>query len=328
MIKKILVPVTALGLLLVTMTSSALQAHEGREVEGLQLVVGFMVEPAYEGQPNGALIRISKVTEDGAPMEGSSHGGLFGSGTVAAGGSYSFEFTHDLEDQTVPFHDHLTGHSGSVTVSHDGTDSGTVMVTFGNDGFSPSELHIQPGATVMFMNQSPGVMSVVSGPADGSSGETDSHSETVPVLNAADALRVEILHVPTDARLLKPVRAVFGEDGTYVADFIPTSPGVYSFRFFGEVDGVQLDETFTSGPSTFDEIAPATSLQFPVELASPRELQSAVQGIQDSLAAAEDNADSAKSSATLGLVVGSIGLAAGLIGLVIGSLALASSRKK
>jgi hypothetical protein len=42
-------------------------AHERRDVAGYQFVVGFIVEPAYEGVKNGVDLRISK---DSQPFEG------------------------------------------------------------------------------------------------------------------------------------------------------------------------------------------------------------------------------------------------------------------
>jgi hypothetical protein len=59
---------------------------------------------------------------------------------------------------------------------------------------------------------------------------------------------------------LKPA---FGEDGVYESVFIPTQPGDYSFRFFGEIDGVAVDETFTSSPEGFDSVIARADLEFP-----------------------------------------------------------------
>ena len=45
-------------------------AHEGREVGEYRLVVGFAVEPAYEGLINGVEVRVTRVADEG---EGSGH---------------------------------------------------------------------------------------------------------------------------------------------------------------------------------------------------------------------------------------------------------------
>lgn len=109
----------------------AASAHERREVGNLQLVVGFLNEPAYEGEPNGATIRISKPAQaaDGSatttPVTGvaanlsvevthQSSGskkvfamreqfgtpGLYVANFIpTAPGTYMFHFTGDLEGQ-------------------------------------------------------------------------------------------------------------------------------------------------------------------------------------------------------------------------------------
>lgn len=47
------------------------QAHETRMVGPYRFVVGFAVEPAYEGQMNGVQLRVSEVEgEDATPVEG------------------------------------------------------------------------------------------------------------------------------------------------------------------------------------------------------------------------------------------------------------------
>ena len=110
------------------------------------------------------------------------------------------------------------------------------------------------------------------------------------------------------------LRPVFGDDGSYVADFVPTAPGVYTLRFFGEIEGQTIDETFTSGPGTFDEVRPAREIQFPLRLAEARELESALRGVRDDVVDAQRVADGADSSASIALIVGIAGLATGLGG--------------
>ena len=61
----------------------------------------------------------------------------------------------------------------------------------------------------------------------------------------------------------------FGEDGVYEAVFIPTEPGDYTFRFFGQIDGIDVDETFTSSPEGFDSVAARADLEFPAATKKP-----------------------------------------------------------
>jgi len=55
------------------------------------------------------------------------------------------------------------------------------------------------------------------------------------------------------------------EPGAYVASFIPTLPGEYTFGIVGEIDGTQFDETFESGPNTFSSVEDPATLEFPAQ---------------------------------------------------------------
>ncbi len=305
----------------------AVNAHEDREVGDFELEVGFLNEPAFEAQPNGAFIKITRPTVDIM-----THGALFASGTVEAEGSYEFEFGERLNDLEIPFHDHLTGESGTVTVAHGAEMSGTVMVQF-DSGFSPSELAVQPGTTVMFMNTSPdAVMTVISGLHDEGDGHSHEggagHVSGEPVTGASAALQVEVTHVPTGEQRTMDLRPLVDDPGAYLADFIPTAPGAYTFRFFGEIDGEPFDESFTSGPNTFDEVVPSRTIQFPIELRESRELQSALEGVQSDLASTGQLADDADGAASTALIIGIIGVVLGLAGAGIGGYGLMVARRK
>jgi hypothetical protein len=121
----------------------------------------------------------------------------------------------------------------------------------------------------------------------------------------------------------------FGIPGDYRAWFIPTRPGQYSFHFTGKVNGQPVDETFTSGPKTFDDVDDPTSVEFPVkdptvgQLAErvdrevPR-LESSIGSSRAAASAASDDASTAMSFAIVALVVGGVGLAVGIVSLVRG----------
>ncbi len=302
-------------------------AHEDREISGFDVEVGFFTEPAFEAQPNGAFI---KITKPGVDLLG--HGALFSSGTVEAGSNFEYEFGEQLDDLEIQFHDHLSGNGGTVAVSHDGELSGTAMVQF-DGSFSPSALSVQPGTKVMFMNvSSDTIMTVVSGPHD--DGDSHSHEGEAghladePVLGASATLQVEVSHIPTGESKTMSLRPLVDDPGGYLADFVPTAPGAYTFRFFGTIDGDPFDESFTSGPNTFDEVIPSRSVQFPIELRETRELQSALQGVQGELLATGERADDADNAASTALVIGIAGLVVGLIGSGVGAYGLVSARRK
>lgn len=60
-----------LGVIILTLTFSATvaDAHERRTVGSYQLVVGFLTEPGYSGQPNGLDLRVTD-TRTSQPVEG------------------------------------------------------------------------------------------------------------------------------------------------------------------------------------------------------------------------------------------------------------------
>ncbi len=67
----------------------------------------------------------------------------------------------------------------------------------------------------------------------------------------------------SDQQVSLPMESKWGDPGHYVAYFIPTQPGDYSFHVTGEIDGVAIDETFTAGPETFSTVTPREELEFP-----------------------------------------------------------------
>ena len=156
-----------------------------------------------------------------------------------------------------------------------------------------------------------------------------------PVVDLGDTLDLEVTFGDqTTALTLEPF---FGEGegtpGDYRASFIPTRAGQYAFHFTGTIDGEDVDETFTSGPSTFDDVENPRSVEFPVqdpttgELADriDREVPRLVSSVDDVQASAQASADDASSAKTLGLV----GLIVGAAGLVVAIVALvASTRRK
>jgi hypothetical protein len=118
----------------------------------------------------------------------------------------------------------------------------------------------------------------------------------------------------------------FGTPGDYRAWFIPTRAGQYSFHFTGTIRGTKIDETFTSGPKTFDDAVSPADVEFPVqdptngELADrldreiPR-LEASIAGVKTSAASAGDDASSARTLALVGVVLGALGLIAGIAGI-------------
>lgn len=82
-----------------------------------------------------------------------------------------------------------------------------------------------------------------------------------PVLAASDTLSAQVIFGDQTRDLT--LTPAFGEDGVYESVFIPTQPGDYTFRLFGELEGVAVDESFTSSPEGFDSVAARSDLEFP-----------------------------------------------------------------
>lgn len=156
-----------------------------------------------------------------------------------------------------------------------------------------------------------------------------------PVVDLGDTLDVEVTFGDqTQSFPIEPnfEPGEFGTPGDYRAWLIPTTSGQYSFHFTGTIDGEDVDETFTSGPTTFDDIENPQSVEFPVQQPSTGELAEridrveprlagAIGGVQDDVQATADDASSARTIGLIGLVVGAIGL-------IVAIVALVASRRK
>jgi hypothetical protein len=130
--------------------------------------------------------------------------------------------------------------------------------------------------------------------------------EGTPVEGLEETLQAEISFGGETMPL--ELRASFGEPGAYTADVIPTETGAYTFRIFGTIEDMQVDESFTSGPETFSEVESTDAISFPAPAAG-----------EEGATSAEDAKDTADSARTLAI----IGLVAGVLGLIAGGSALA-----
>jgi hypothetical protein len=137
-----------------------------------------------------------------------------------------------------------------------------------------------------------------------------------PVTGVETTLEVEVRH--GDASMVLPLRAVWGQPGRYTADFVPTAVGEYTFRFFGRIESLEIDESFTSTADNFNSVQSIAERQFPLQAPSPRELEAAISGAVSTATEAGDSVSAAEMRANLALAVGVLGLLAGGGGLVLG----------
>lgn len=149
-----------------------------------------------------------------------------------------------------------------------------------------------------------------------------------PVTDLTDTLKVEV--IKGGEKLTLPLAPNFrvgasGTPGDYRAWLTPTRPGAYTFRLTGTVRGQNVNESFSSSPTTFNDVEDAANIQFPEKDPSPGQLATRVDRevprLDAALAKAEDDAASAR-------MLGLAGLAVGAAGLLVGALALVASRRR
>ena len=321
-------------LLALTLGAGAVSAHEERDTHGYVLDVGFLVEPAFEGIKNGVFLSVTQPAgadegQHGGGMEMvdvNVHGGIFGSPVLAVDQTFSFQVAQELEGLTVPYHSHEDHDvNGSITVAQDADLSGTVQIIIHDGMYMPADVTVRPGTTLVWTNRASTPQTATSGIAP-PAGQAHAGGPTAGVEGVHETLRVEVTHVPTGKSVELALRPIFGSPGEYTADLIPTAPGVYEFRFFGDIQGNAINESFVSagGGGGFDDVRPASELQFPEEVRSAREIEAGVAGAQNTARDAEDSAieagDAASTATTLaliGIMLGAVGAAAGVGSLVV-----------
>lgn len=151
--------------------------------------------------------------------------------------------------------------------------------------------------------------------------------EPVGIEGLQSTLQVEVTHVPSNVSKTMNLRPVSNDPGHYVADLIPTSPGHYRFRFFGTIEGELTDVTFDSmaGGGDFDDVQAASAIHFPEPVASTREMESAMRGLQTTVASlqaepeeTQDDSDGATATmAIIAIVLGAGGVVFGGVSLVL-----------
>jgi len=125
----------------------------------------------------------------------------------------------------------------------------------------------------------------------------------VPITGAERTLKVQIRQGATTREL--NLRTVFGQQGYYVADIIPTREGEFQWTFVGSINEDQVNERFDTADGKFNKVEPIAAVQFPQALPDPAEAASAA-------SAAQAEAQNARTLALGGIAVGVLGLLAAL----------------
>lgn len=131
-----------------------------------------------------------------------------------------------------------------------------------------------------------------------------------PVEGLQQTLQAEITY--GDKAMPVSLRARFRVPGNYTADFIPTRAGSYGFRFYGEIEGMRVDERFKSGPGTFNDVQGLEELQFPDKTPDASEIAARSQRAQD--------------AGSLGVLVGSGAAVLAVAGIVLGLVSFRARR--
>jgi len=161
----------------------------------------------------------------------------------------------------------------------------------------------------------------------------NNHTGHQPLLGLENYLKVEVTTGGESITL--PLTPLFGEPGHYVADLMPTVPGTYVFRFFGVVNGTEVNEVFDCSEGHFSCVEPLSAIQFPEKTPPPREIQNSLSSFKAKLTEIDAKISSLTQS---GQRVESIadnltsiaygGLGAGIVGIVVAGIALARKGKQ
>jgi hypothetical protein len=125
----------------------------------------------------------------------------------------------------------------------------------------------------------------------------------LPIQGAEKTLKVQIRQGASTKEF--PLRAVFGQQGYYVADIVPTREGDYQWTFVGSINEDQVNDKFDSADGKFNGVESIAALQYPVALPDPAQSTAAA-------AAAQADAQGARTLAYVGIGVGVLGLLAAL----------------
>jgi hypothetical protein len=99
--------------------------------------------------------------------------------------------------------------------------------------------------------------------------------------------------------------ARFRTPGAYDGNFMPTAAGTYTFHIKGKIATLDIDEKFESGPGRFDDVNPATPLQYPTKVPVGDDLGKRLGDLQSGL-------DQARLVSGAGVVIGLVAIAAAL----------------
>ncbi|TMC00590.1 MAG: hypothetical protein E6J42_00585 [Chloroflexi bacterium] len=152
--------------------------------------------------------------------------------------------------------------------------------------------------------------------------EAESAQGGTPVENADSSLKAEVIVGGGAKKMDLTLEPRFGEPGAYDGHFIPTLAGDYTFHITGKLEDQNIDESFSSGPKTFDTVQDASALEFPNTVPDNGQLGQKI----DALSSKVDNIKTGGSDDTA-KVLGIVGIIIGIVALGAGGYAVASRRQ-
>jgi hypothetical protein len=112
---------------------------------------------------------------------------------------------------------------------------------------------------------------------------TDATKSNAAVEGLDQTLKAEIFYGGLTTPLSVTFRARFGMPGRYAADVMPTKDGAYTFRIFGKVGALDVNERFESGPGRFNDVQTVTALQYPQTVPNGADLVDRLNTLQSSV---------------------------------------------
>ena len=143
-----------------------------------------------------------------------------------------------------------------------------------------------------------------------------------PVLNLGTLKVTAVFGSQTMVFALEPTfdpDTGLGTPGDYRAWLFPTAPGDYTFHFTGTIGSQKIDQSFTSGPTTFNPVQDPTTVEFPLQMPTMTELSQRVSVALPRLASS--------SQSSRAELFGIVGMVVGALGLAVAVVALATSRR-
>tara|TARA_A100001037_G_C15152655_1_gene640557 strand:+ start:4485 stop:5495 length:1011 start_codon:yes stop_codon:yes gene_type:complete len=310
--------------------SNDIYAHGGRDVNDFNFVIGFEIEPAYEGIINAIELKITgkppkeETHSDGhhdhdhhshghTDMDVKAHGAIFASEVLSSGDDFSTTISKDINNVEIPYHDHMNHDiTGTIQVSNEG-DAGEVKIMIHETSLMPPNIHIQPGTTIIWVNHSQELHAITSGVM------TSNNIEKQPISGLSETLKTELIHVSSQSSIILNLSEDADNPGRYTSPFIPTSPGVYEIRVYGTIHGTQIDETFVSmgGGGDFDDIIPPTAIQFPQKLTSDREITGAITEATKTSQLALMRSDTINTWVLISFIIGAVGIVISCLSLAL-----------